>query len=212
MSVQADQQRSQRQKFAAPGGSHDRLIRALRVVLPSIIGAVLALLLFSPFANDRELSFVLAKDGVDMAGERLKVADALYRGKDSKGRPFALRAGSAVQQNSNKPILKMHNVRGQLQMDKGLARIEAANGIYNMDTEVIRTIGPLAFTDGNGFNLTASNVALTMKSRKLESFGPASGSTRVGTFNAGKLRADLNARIVRLEGGARLQINQGALK
>jgi lipopolysaccharide export system protein LptC len=212
MSEQADKQRSKRQKFAAPGGSHDRLIRFLRVALPSVIGVVLALLLVSPFSNTREMSFVLAKDEVNMARERMKVTEALYRGEDSKGRPFALRAGSAVQKNSSEPIVRMSDLNGQIAMDNGVARIAAAQGTYDMDKEVVRTIGPLSFSDGNGFVMTASNVALVLKSKQLESFGPVNGSTRVGTFSAGKLRADLNTRIVRLEGGAQLRINQNAIR
>jgi lipopolysaccharide export system protein LptC len=51
-----------------------------------------------------------------------------------------------------------------------------------------------------------------MKTRQLESFGPVSGTTRVGTFRAAKLRADIDARIVRLEGGAHLRIDQNAIR
>ncbi len=243
MSEQADRQKSKRQKSAAPGGLHDRLVRFLRVALPSVIGAVLALLLFSPFSNTREMSFVLAKNEVDMARERMKVTQALYRGEDSRGRPFALRADSAIQKSSNEPIVKMTGVKGQLQMDDGPAWIQSAHGNYNMDTEIVRMAGlsgqmqmsngigkveaaqgvysmnsgivrsegPLFFSN-NGFSITANNVALMMKSKRLESFGAVNGSTRVGTFSAGKLRADLNTRIVRLEGGAQLRINQGAIR
>ncbi|NJL18576.1 MAG: hypothetical protein HC938_16885 [Nitrospira sp.] len=51
-----------------------------------------------------------------------------------------------------------------------------------------------------------------MKTKQIESFGPVNGTTKVGTFRAAKLRADIDARIVRLEGGAHLRINQGALR
>ncbi len=105
MSKRADEERSQRQHFAAPGGSHDRLVRILRVGLPAAIGLLLAILAFSPFAKNDELSFVLAKEDVGMAKERMRLAAALYRGKDNKGRPFSLSAGSAVQKSSTDPTL-----------------------------------------------------------------------------------------------------------
>jgi lipopolysaccharide export system protein LptC len=242
MSQQADIQRSRRQKSAAPGGMHDRLIRFLRVALPSVIGAIAALLVFSPFSNTREMSFVLAKDEVNKAQERMKVTNAFYRGEDSEGRPFALRAGSAVQKSSEEPILKMSSLSGQIMLEDGPTRIEAAHGAYDMDKETVRTIGPLALRNGKGFTLNASNVVLFMKTRiveslglatfsngagftlsasnarvllknkTMESSGPVNGATRVGTFSAGKMRADLNSRIVRLENGANLRINQGAIR
>jgi lipopolysaccharide export system protein LptC len=212
MSQQADIQRSAREKFALPGGRHDRLIRVLRVLLPSIIGVLLALLAFSPFSNNREMSFVLAKDEVNLAKERMRVSNALYRGEDSNGRPFSLRAGSAVQKSSDEPILRMTDLSGRLLMNNGPASLVAGLGLYDMRAEKIRVEGPLSFTGGDGFTLTASNVDFLLKPQTMQSFGPVSGSTRVGTFRAGRMSADVEKRIVRLEGGAHLQINQGALR
>ena len=212
MSEQADIQRNARQHFAAPGGRHDRLVRLLRVALPSIIGVLLAFLVFSPFSQTQERSFVLDKDEVNMARERLRLTEALYRGEDSNGRPFSLRAGIAVHKSSSETLLRMHDLSARILMPDGPAELSAGQGYYDMQNEKVRVEGPLAFTGGNGFSLTASNVEFALKTRKLESFGPVSGSTRVGTFSAGKLRADLDARIVRLEGGARLRIDQNAIR
>ena len=212
MSAQADIQRNAREKFALPGGRHDRLIRVLRVALPSIIGVLLALLAFSPFSKNREMSFVLAKDDVNLAKERMRVSNALYRGEDSKGRPFSLRAGSAVQKSSDEPILRMTDLSGRLLMDNGPASIVAGRGLYDMREEKVRVEGPMSFAGGDGFTLTANNVDFLLKPQIMQSNGPVSGSTRVGTFRAGRMSADVEARIVRLEGGAHLQINQGALR
>jgi lipopolysaccharide export system protein LptC len=212
MSQAADIQRSAREKFAAPGGRHDRLIRVLRVLLPSVIGALLAVLAFSPFANNREMSFVLAKDEVNKAKERMRVNNALYRGEDSKGRPFTLSAGSAVQKSSSEPVVRMSDLMGRLAMDNGPASISAAQGYYDMDAEKVQVEGPLSFSNSDGFNLTATNVQFLLKPQTMQSLGPVSGSTRVGTFRAGRMTADVEKRIVRLEGGAQLQINQGAIR
>jgi lipopolysaccharide export system protein LptC len=212
MSQQADIQRTARQKFALPGGAHDALIRVLRVLLPSVIGVLLAVLAFSPFSNTREMSFVLAKDEVNVAKERMRVSNALYRGEDSKGRPFVLRAGSAVQKSSDEPILRMNDLEGRLVMNNGPASIIAGQGFYDMRAEKVRVEGPMSFKGGDGFNLTATNVDFLLKPKTMQSFGPVSGSTRVGTFRAGRLFADAEARIVRLEGGAQLQINQSAIR
>ncbi|MEY4868929.1 MAG: hypothetical protein RIS11_123 [Pseudomonadota bacterium] len=212
MSEQADKERTSRQQLAAPGGRRDRLVRLLRVVLPSIIGVLLALLVVSPFSNREELSFVLAKDEVNMATERMRLTNAMYRGEDSKGRPFVLRGGSAVQKSSAEPVIRLSDLSAQMLMDNGPARLVAGQGWYNLDTEKVRVEGPLSYTAGDGFSLTANNVEFAMKTRQLESFGPVSGTTRVGTFRAAKLRADIDARIVRLEGGAHLRIDQNAIR
>ncbi len=212
MSELADTERTRRQIAAAPGGFRDRLVRVLRVVLPSIIGVLVAVLMVSPFAGTQELSFLLAKDAVNMAKERMRLTDALYRGEDSKGRPFSIHAGSAVQKSSAEPILRMTDLSANILMPEGAASLVAGYGLYDLDKETMRVTGPLSFDSGQGYNLVASNVELSMKTRSLRSFGPVSGRTKVGPFSANSLRADLNARTVTLSGGAHLRIEQNAIR
>jgi lipopolysaccharide export system protein LptC len=211
MSAQADLERNYRQRWALPGGRHDRLIRAMRVVLPSIIGLLVAILAFSPFTGQQELSFVLDKDEVNLSRERLRVVEALYRGEDSKGRPFSLRAGSAVQKTSAQPIFDMTSLSGRISLQDGPASIIAQRGSYDLGKETMRVTGPLA-VESPGYDMVVSNVELSLKDRTMQSFGPVSGRTKVGTFHAGRLRADLDTRIIRLDGGVRLRIDQNAIK
>ncbi len=212
MSELADRERTKRQYLAAPGGAHDRLVRILRVALPSIIGVLLAVLAVAPFSNTQEMSFVLAKDEVNLAKERMRLTEALYRGEDSKGRPFSLRGGSAVQKSSAEPRIMLNELSAQMMMASGPASLVAGQGYYDMETERVRVVGPLSFKGSDGFSLTANNVEFAMKTRQIESFGPVNGSMNVGSFSAGKLRADVDARIVRLEGGAHLRIDQNKIR
>ena len=211
MSELADIERTQRQRWATPGGRHDRLIRLLRVVLPSIIGVLLAVLAFSPFTGKQELSFVLDKDEVSLSRERMRLTTALYRGEDGEGRPFSLRAGSAVQKSSVEQVLNMTDLSGRIMLTDGPASIIAGQGLYDLNKESMRVNGPLS-VQSPGYNMVASNVELSLKTKKMQSFGPVSGRTKVGTFRAGRLSADLDTRVVRLDGGVHLRIDQNAIK
>ena len=211
MSAQADLERTHRQRWALPGGRHDRLIKSLRILLPVVIGLLVALLAFSPFTGKQELSFVLNKDEVNLSRERLRVVEALYRGDDSKGRPFSLRAGSAVQKTSAEPVLDMTSLSGRITLNDGPASIVAQRGVYDLNKETMRVNGPLS-VDSAEYDMVASNVVLSLKDRSMESFGPVSGQTKVGTFRAGRMRADLDTRVVRLDGGVHLRIDQNAIK
>jgi len=194
-----------------PGGRHDRLIRSMRVVLPSIIGVLLAVLAFSPFAGTQELSFVLDKDQVSLSKERMRLTEALYRGEDSNGRAFSLRAGSAVQKTSADASLDMTALSARILLNDGPASILAQRGNYNLAKETMRVTGPLAF-ESPDFDMVASNVEVSLKDKSMKSFGPVSGHTKVGTFTAGRLSADLETRVVRLDGGVHLRIDQNAIK
>ena len=100
MSEAALSVRSARQIWAAPGSSHDRLIGVLRIALPVLIGILAAFLVLMPLAGSGDVSFLLDKNKVEVAKERLRIQAATYRGEDGKGQPFQLTAGSAVQKSS----------------------------------------------------------------------------------------------------------------
>ena len=56
-----------RRMWAARGSNHDRVVRLLRFALPVVIGVIAAVLVFSPFTQRAEVSFLLAKDKVEVA-------------------------------------------------------------------------------------------------------------------------------------------------
>lgn len=198
--------------WAAPNGSHDRLIRRMRVLLPSIIGVLAAGLVFAPLAMRGEISFVLAKDKVAMATERLRVTAATYRGEDTKGQPFELKAGSAVQKSSADPVVKLSDLSAEITLQDGPAMLRANSGRYDMDREIVNVDGPIVFSSADGYRLTTRDVAVGLKSRKMASGGPVEGRMPLGNFSANQLKADLATRTVTLEGRARLHIVQGAAR
>src|ERR1700754_1203473 len=100
MSQLAEQQQRERRVWAAAGSSHDRLIATLRIMLPMAVGVLAAFLALAPLTVGRDISFVLSKDRVDVASERMRVEHATYRGENSKGEAFTLDAASAVQATS----------------------------------------------------------------------------------------------------------------
>ena len=212
MSERADLDRTMRRLWAASGSSHDRVVRILRYGLPLIIGVVAAVLVFSPFTQRSEISFLLAKDKVDMATERMKVTRAEYRGQDAKGQPFALVAGSAVQKSSAEPIVRMTDLSGAIRLTDGPATIVARDSAYNMDTEKVAVPGLVQVKGANGYRIDARNVSIDLKTRTLIGQGGVSGALNIGNFSANQLSADLDQRIVRLQGNARLRINQGVIK
>jgi len=210
MSELADRVRTERQHWAVPGSSHDRLIKALRVILPVAILILIVLLAVAPLTMGRDISFMLSKDRVDVAKERLRVTEATYRGEDSKGRPFLLRAGSAVQVSSRDPIVHLNTLSARIAMADGPATIAANSGRYDMDSERVAIDGPVVFQAADGYRIETRDVAIDLTNRKMASGGPVDGRMPLGTFSANRMRADLTSRTVLLDGRARLHIVQGA--
>ncbi|MGF7152049.1 lipopolysaccharide export system protein LptC [Sphingomonas zeicaulis] len=208
MSEIAVRKRSLRQRWAAPGSRHDRLIAVSRVIFPTAIGALVAVLAIAPLTRGNELSFVLAKDSVEIAKERMKVTSAIYRGEDSKGQAFQLRAGSAVQASSRDPVVRLEKLSAELALKDGPATVTAPRGRYDMNAEKVAVDGPVQLRAADGYRLDTRDVAVDLRSRQVTNTGPVDGAMTLGTFSAEQMRADLEARTVTLQGRARLHIVQ----
>lgn len=208
MSEQATVQRSHRQHWAAPGGQHDRLVAILKKTLPIAVGVLTALLAVAPFTHQNEVSFVLDKKKVDMSAERLKVVEALYRGEDANGRPFSIRAGSAVQKSSREPIVQLTDLEARLELQSGGALVTAQHGQYDLNKETVAINGPIQFESADGYRLTTRDVDIALDARTLHSRGQVDGRMPTGNFSADHVSADLAKRTVSLDGHARLRIDQ----
>jgi lipopolysaccharide export system protein LptC len=212
VSVQADQQRDVRRHWARPGGTHDRLVGLLKNWLPVAVGVLAALLATAPFTGGDKVSFVLDKNKVEVAKDRMRLTEALYRGEDSKGQPFSLRAGSAVQKSSREPIVDLNTLSARILLTDGPAMLTAQKGRYDMETERVGIQGPVQFEASGGYRLTTRDVGVDLKTRRMKSAGRVDGRIPIGTFSGDHLEADMNARTVTLNGRASLRIEQNGLK
>jgi len=155
---------------------------------------------------------VLSKDRVDVARERMRVTAATYRGQDSKGQPFELNAASAVQVSSRDPVVRLQKLAATIRLEDGPARVDAGHGRYDMDSEKVAIDGPVLFRSADGYRIETRDVGIDLKSRTAASKGPVDGRMNIGTFSGDRFTADLNSRVVVLEGRARLHIDQRRAK
>jgi lipopolysaccharide export system protein LptC len=212
MSEAAVAERLRKQSWAAPGGLHDLVVGVLKVALPCLIGVLLAYLALAPLQKGPEISFILDKRKVDVAKERMRVQSAQYRGQDDLGRLFTIDAASAVQANSQDPIVEITGMAARILLQSGPASIRADKGRYDMEAEKVDVIGPILFTAADGYRLQTRDVGVDLNTRSLASRGRVEGRMPLGRFSADRLNADLPQKQVVLTGNARLRIEQGALR
>jgi len=211
MTREADLLRDRRRHFALPGGSHDRLVRRLAILLPAGIGAVLAVMVVAPLFPRGEISFLLDRNKVATTDERLRVNNALYRGEDSRGRPFSLTASSAVQQSGKVPVVEMNDLSAKILLKDGPAELTAGKGRFDVDRNVVTVPGSIDLHAADGYRLTTSNITVDLRQQTFSGTGGVSGAVPTGTFQAGRMDVDLENRTVVLSGRARLQMRPGKL-
>jgi lipopolysaccharide export system protein LptC len=209
---EAKQLRSSRQRFAAPGGAHDKLVKLLAMVLPMAVGVIAALMVITPLSPRGEISFLLDRNKVEVIDERLRVDNAMYRGADDESRPFSLTAGEAVQRSSVEGIVRMRDLVARILLPEGPARIAAEAGAYDIEDEVMSVIGPVRLTAADGYRMVARDVSVDLPARRMVGAGGVEGAVPAGTFSANRLEADLAARTVTLEGNARMRMIPGKLR
>jgi lipopolysaccharide export system protein LptC len=209
MSGSAETLRHRRRADAAPGGPHDRKVRFLFSALPIGVGMIGAVMIITPMFPRGEVSFLLDRNKVAMAKERLAVSQAHYRGQDSQGRAFSLTAGQAVQHSASVPVVVMQDLVAQMQMQDGPSAVSATSGRYDINRERMDLSGPVQFKGADGYSMVTSSVALDLKSRRAFGTGGVSGTVPAGTFSADRISADLPERRVVLEGHARLRMAGG---
>ena len=212
MTVAADKMRSRRQAFAAPGGALDRIVRTLAVGLPALVGVIAALMVITPLSPRGEVSFLLDRNKVAIAEDRMRVDDAMYRGQDDTGRPFSLNAGSAVQRSNTLPLVEMDELVARILLPEGPAILSATDGTYDIDDRMVAIPGIVQFTAADGYELAASNVTIDLANRLLVGDGRVGAVVPAGRFEADSMRADLAARTMTLRGNVRGRMVPGQLR
>jgi lipopolysaccharide export system protein LptC len=212
MTAKADNLRGRRQRFAAPGGFHDRMVRLIAVGLPALIGALLAVLVIAPFSPRGEISFLLDRNKVAMVSDRLRVVSAMYRGQDDSGRNFSVTAGSAVQHSASKDEVEMRDITARVMLDDGPASLTTGAGVYDFARQLIDVPTPVNFETADGYRMVTAGADIDIGKRRLVSRGRADGRIPAGTFAADRISADLEARTITLDGHARLRMEPGKLK
>ena len=212
MSEAADRQHEILRHWAEPGSRHDTVIRAVKFGLPILIVGLIVLLAIAPFERRGDVSFILDKNEVEQARERMRVEQARYTGEDNRGQKFLIVADRAVQPSSNVPVVSIEGMRARLDLARGPLGIAALKGRYDLEQEMVAVDGPIRVAGPDGYRLATRDVTVDLDKRTMNSRGRVSGTMPLGRFEAGGLSADLDERTVRLNGGVRLKIVQGAVR
>jgi lipopolysaccharide export system protein LptC len=212
MSELASKERATKQRWAVPGSSHDRIVRFAKVALPSAVGVVIAFLAMSPLEKKSDVSFILDKNQVENAPERMRVEQARYVGQDNRGQQFLIVANRARQRSSEEPIVDIWGMLARFGLGQGPVTVAANQGRYNLDQQKVSVAGPVRVAGPEGERLVTSDVSVDLKNHIMTSDGGVSGRMELGQFEAGRLRANLENRTIVLDGGTRLKIVQGAVR
>jgi lipopolysaccharide export system protein LptC len=206
MSDLADRQREARRRAMLPGGPRDVLIAVAKWALPLASLVLLVVLIALPLSATREFSFLLSKDNAARAGERMRMAEATYRGETAKGEPFEIVARSGVQKTSAVPVVVLSGLSARLEQIQGPATVTAPAGEFFIEENRLVVQGPVVARSASGFSLDGNAIEVSISDNRVSTAQPVSGTLPMGTFRANAFTADIQGREVRLDGGVQLRI------
>lgn len=195
-----------RQTAARPGSRHDAIMGVLKWLLPALALAVLATIVIWPLTKVNEFSFLLAKDNVGMAAERLRIDNAVYRGETNKGEAFVISAQGALQRSSAVAIVELNGLKATLAMLEGPAKVTAPSGRYFIETDRLQVAGPVRLDSAAGYTLDSATINIDLNTRAVTSAEPVTGTLPIGDFRAGRFAGDIQGRKLVLDGGTHLRI------
>src|SRR5688572_11847812 len=103
-------------------------------------------------------------------------------------------------------------MQARLGLARGPLSIVAPMGRSDLEGKTVAVDGPIRVVAPDGYRLATRDVTVDLDKRTMNSRGRVSGTMPLGRFEAGSLSADLDERTVRLNGGVRLKIVQGAVR
>jgi lipopolysaccharide export system protein LptC len=195
---------TRRQRAALPGSRHDRVIGVLKWLLPVLAVVVLVTIVVVPLSKAREFSFLLAKDNVAQARERLRLDSAVYRGETTRGEAFTIVAKNAVQRSSAVPVVELTSLSARIALHDGPATVVAPSGQYFLDEDRLQVAGPVKLDSTAGYSVDSASVDIDLASRKVTSSAPVTGTLPLGTFRAGRFSGDIQGQRLVLDGGVHL--------
>jgi lipopolysaccharide export system protein LptC len=212
MSEAATKDRVVKQRWAVPGSAHDSLVQWSKIVLPSAVGVLIAVLALAPLDKKGDVSFILDKKKVDSAPERMRVEAAQYTGTDDKGQQFVMTANRAIQRSSDNPLVDIRGMFARLNQSQGPVLIAANQGRYNIDTQQVAIDGQVKVAGTDGFRLNTSNVHVDLTGALQSPFEPLRRQLVLRAF-AGRVggTADRAESLVQVGHGFRRQASRALL-
>lgn len=157
-----------------------RVIRVLRMVLPGLIGLIVAGLAATVAYN----TFTSQPAHVGPSNAPIRLVNPRFVGRDDRGRPFVLVAVTATRDEQD--YQKVYLDRPVLVLDKDGAdpvRVNAAKGVYHEDTRKLFVSGGVRLAGARGAFDTDESLFDT-RTGELAGSGPIHGAGSLGEIDA----------------------------
>lgn len=184
-----------------------RVVRFWRLALPGLI-----VLILLAFVGQLALRALVASTPEQVQQSEIRIVDARFLGRDSRGRAFEMRAAEAVRVPSDPGAVRMvRPVLTVMRSDGRPVTIVSQTGYWNDRDQVARMTGQVVVTDPTGGYVFRTEEAVAdTRSDVVTGSRPIDGEGPFGRISAQSFAIyDQGSRMV-FSGQVRTRLNRGA--
>lgn len=115
------------------------------------------------------------------SGLSVTVLAPRFEGFDSNDRPYSLTADTARRRRENVALVDL--VSPKLE-DAASTVVQAREGVWNSETEVLELVGDVVMTDAAGYTFTSQRTRMFVKDNRVEGEEPLNGVGPIGEVRA----------------------------
>jgi lipopolysaccharide export system protein LptC len=104
-----------------------------------------------------------------------------FEGFDANDRPYSLTAETARRRRENVSLVDLVNPRLE---DAASTVVQAREGVWNADAEVLDLVGDVVMTDAAGYTFTSQKTRMFVKENRVEGQEPLNGVGPIGEARA----------------------------
>ncbi len=193
---------NRRQKEFSRAARHSRLVRILRVVIP--IGCVLAVIgpLVWIFYNPlRLIRADVSVGAVTISGSKITMQAPKLTGFKRDNRAYVVNASSAVQDPRKPNLVELHDLVSNIELaDNGWAKLQAAFGVYDSQTEKLQLEKEVHLRTNSGYDVRTVAARIDFKSGHVVSQNPVKVTMETGTIDANSMEILDNGKEIIFDG------------
>lgn len=119
--------------------------------------------------------------GAQPAGISVTVLAPRFEGFDAHDRPYSLTADTARRRRENVALVDLVSPRLE---DAASTVVQAREGVWNSETEVLELVGDVVMTDAAGYTFTSQRTRMFVKDNRVEGQEPLNGVGPIGEVRA----------------------------
>ncbi|ANW05173.1 LPS export ABC transporter periplasmic protein LptC [Bradyrhizobium icense] len=191
-------------RFAA-AARHSRMVRVLRVAVPTAVALAMAVIIIIAFFNPFRITG-LSKLPVDMgnlvvSGTKITMETPHLAGFSTDQRPYELWAKAAIQDLSAPDHVELQTLRAKVMMeDKSTVTMDARTGFFDSKQQMLDLRKDIFLQSSTGYEAKLSQAYIDINKGTVTSDEHVDVKLLNGTLTADKLRILDSGEVVRFEG------------